>query len=59
MGQTLRGNKANGLKLKVFIVLAASFWLGGFFSLGLVEKFGSGTLLMSSILYLIFSLFSI
>jgi uncharacterized membrane protein YoaK (UPF0700 family) len=59
VGQAMRGNKANGLKLKVFIVLAFSFWMGGYFSLGLVEWLGSKTLLLSAFLYLLFGVFSV
>jgi uncharacterized membrane protein YoaK (UPF0700 family) len=59
VGQSVRGNKDNGLKLKVFIVLAMSFWIGSYISLGLVNQFGSGSLLISSIIYLLFGLFSI
>lgn len=59
LGQSVKGNKTNGLKLKVFIVLASSFWMGGYFSLGLLELLGSKTLLLSSLIYLFFALFSI
>lgn len=59
LGQSVKGNKANGLKLKVFIVLAFSFWMGGYFSLGLLELLGSKTLLLSSLIYLFFALFTI
>lgn len=59
LGQAVRGNKANGLKLKLFYVLGPSFWYGGYFSLGLTKALGSKTLLISSILYLLFGIFSI
>ena len=52
-GQCIRGNQQNLGKLKVFIKLAISFWVGGFSSYFLVEKFGSQTLLFSSVLYMI------
>ncbi len=59
LGQAMRGNKVNGLKLKVFIVLACSFWSGGFWSLGLVKLLGSKVLLLCALIYLLFGIFSI
>lgn len=59
IGQSMRGNKANGLKLKLFYVLGPCFWYGGFFSLGLTKAMGSKVLLISCLLYLIFGIFSI
>lgn len=58
LGQSIRGNKTNGLKLKVFIVLAMSFWIGGYISLGIVERLGSQSLMISSLLYLLFGVYS-
>jgi len=44
LGQVLRGNKENVFKLKVFAMLAASFWSGGFSSFFVTRKFTSGGL---------------
>ena len=59
IGQSMRGNKANKLKLKLFYVLGPCFWYGGYFSLGLTKAMGSKVLLLSCLLYLIFGIFSI
>ena len=59
IGQAVRGNKANGLKLKVFIVLAFSFWMGGYWSVGLLDLLGSKALLINVLIYLLFGIFSI
>lgn len=53
LGQVLRGNHQNLLKLKVFAMLAASFWTGGYFSYGLVKSHGKKVLLLGCILYLV------
>lgn len=53
LGQVVRGNKQNLIKLKVFFSLALSFWTGGYISYSLTRKFGTQILLFSSILYLI------
>ncbi|KAL7546187.1 hypothetical protein ACHAWF_009528 [Thalassiosira exigua] len=52
LGQVLRGNEQNLMKLKVFSSLAVAFWTGGYASYSLTEKFGSRILLFSSMLYL-------
>jgi uncharacterized membrane protein YoaK (UPF0700 family) len=56
LGQAMRGNYQNFVKLKVFFSLALSFWTGGFASYSLTKNFGKQTLLFSSILYLILGL---
>lgn len=38
MGQYLRGNKANIMKLKIFWILVCSFWLGGVISVGILQS---------------------
>lgn len=53
LGQVLRGNDANLLKLKVFCSLAASFWTGGYLSLSVTEAYGGSGLLVSSALFLL------
>jgi Protein of unknown function (DUF1275) len=53
LGQVLRGNKANLLKLKVFAGLGLSFWTGGFVAFHVAQKFGSESLLFSSGLYML------
>ena len=52
LGQVLRGNHQNLLKLKVFAVLAASFWTGGYVSYGLTKSYGKEVLLIGCITYL-------
>ena len=53
MGQCLRGNKENLFKLKVFALLALSFWGGGFSSFFVTQKFDNGSgLYASAALYL-------
>ena len=51
IGQILAGNKANVYKLKVFMGLAACFWLGGYISYQIGKEFGSTSLLFSAGLY--------
>ena len=55
LGQYLRGNKTNLLKLKTFALLAASFWAGGFFSFGLTESYGSSVLEGAAVTQLVFA----
>ena len=56
LGQVLRGNKQNLEKLRVFVLLAASFWLGGLVSFSATTKYASSTLLLSSVLFLAFAI---
>eukprot|EP00567_Pseudictyota_dubia_P016193 CAMPEP_0197438634 /NCGR_PEP_ID=MMETSP1175-20131217/5559_1 /TAXON_ID=1003142 /ORGANISM="Triceratium dubium, Strain CCMP147" /LENGTH=289 /DNA_ID=CAMNT_0042968393 /DNA_START=46 /DNA_END=915 /DNA_ORIENTATION=+ len=56
LGQVLRGNKQNLMKLKVFAALGASFWVGGAASYLATQKFESGSLLFSAALYLLIGL---
>lgn len=56
LGQVLRGNTANLLKLKSFALLAACFWAGGFLSFGLTESFGSVVLEGAALTQLMFAL---
>ena len=53
LGQVLRGNTQNLIKLKVFFSLAISFWIGGWLSYSLTKQFGTQMLLFSSFLYLL------
>jgi hypothetical protein len=53
LGQVLRGNMANLLKLKVFAGLGLSFWTGGVVAFHVAQKLGSESLLLSSGLYMI------
>lgn len=57
LGQVLRGNKTNLLKLKTFALLAACFWAGGYVSYGLTESFGNVVLEGSALVHLVFALF--
>lgn len=59
LGQVLRGNKQNLIKLKVFFALAASFWTGGYVSYGLVKSHGKQVLLSGSILYFVLGVLSL
>jgi len=56
LGQFLRGNNDNLLKLKVFSTLALCFWSGGYLSFSMVESFGSSAILVSSALYMILAI---
>jgi len=56
MGQVVRGNVVNLIKLKVFFSLALAFWTGGYLSYALTHNYGRHVLLFSSILYLILGL---
>lgn len=56
LGQVLRGNKQNLEKLRVFALLAASFWLGGVVSFSATTTYASSTLLFSSALFLAFAI---
>jgi uncharacterized membrane protein YoaK (UPF0700 family) len=55
LGQVLRGNNANMLKLKTFALLAASFWTGGYLSFGLTETYGSTVLEGAAVTQLLFA----
>ena len=57
LGQLLRGNKANAMKLKVFAGLAASFWLGGFASVKVAGKMCENALLLPAYFYLVTGLY--
>ncbi|KAL3925486.1 MAG: hypothetical protein SGILL_000378 [Bacillariaceae sp.] len=57
LGQFLRGNKTNVLKLKTFALLGASFWAGSFFSYGLTESYGNVILEGTALVHLIFAAF--
>lgn len=48
LGQVVRGNKQNLIKLQVFPLLALSFWIGGYLSFSLTSKIGSRVLLLSA-----------
>jgi hypothetical protein len=58
LGQYLRGNKDNWMKLKLFLVLASSFWLGGVIAFGVLHALDvkEHSFLVSSILYAILGL---
>jgi hypothetical protein len=51
MGQFLRGNHDNVLKLQVFPLLSLSFWLGGFASYPLARLFDARILLLAAGVY--------
>lgn len=53
LGQYVRGNKENLMKLKLFLVLASSFWLGGVIAFGVLQALHvkEHSFLVSSILY--------
>lgn len=57
LGQLLRGNKGNAMKLKVFAALAASFWIGGFASVFISNKMCENSLLLSAYFYLVTGLY--
>ena len=50
-GQYLRGNRTNLLKLKVFLLLTISFWIGGFMSYILTHSLGAQLFLWNAGLY--------
>ena len=56
LGQVLRGNTANVLKLKVFSLLGLSFWMGGYVSYSVTKACASSGLLFSSVLFLLVAL---
>jgi len=56
LGQMLRGNNANKMKMKTFVCLALSFWSGGAVSYHMASKFLGSSLLFSAGLYLLISL---
>mmetsp|Transcript_23485 Transcript_23485/g.65194 ORF Transcript_23485/g.65194 Transcript_23485/m.65194 type:complete len:305 (+) Transcript_23485:178-1092(+) len=55
IGQALGGNKANVQRLKNVAMIAASFWIGGFLSLGWTKKFGGLVLLGTAVVDLAFA----
>ena len=54
LGQVLRGNTQNLSRLKTNLMLAASFWIGGFLSFGLTRSYGSVVLFGSAMVHLAF-----
>lgn len=48
-GQCIGGNDANLFKLKVFLGLAAAFWLGGYVSYFVTEIYGASSLIFPAI----------
>jgi hypothetical protein len=57
LGQALRGNTTNMLKLKTFALLGISFWVGGYLSFGLTKNYGSAVLEGTALIHLLFALF--
>lgn len=55
-GQVLRGNKQNLMKLKIFCMLASSFWVGGLVSFSMATKFSTTSLIFSAGIYLALAL---
>mmetsp|Transcript_12151 Transcript_12151/g.14828 ORF Transcript_12151/g.14828 Transcript_12151/m.14828 type:complete len:300 (+) Transcript_12151:132-1031(+) len=53
LGQILRGNNMNLMKLKVVSVFALSFWTGGLCSFTAANELASSSLLVSAFLYLV------
>jgi hypothetical protein len=51
MGQILRGNFANAEKLRVFAMVAASFWIGGWLSVPAANHWGADALQISIAVY--------
>jgi len=56
VGQIARGNIKNVDRLKTFLRLALSFWIGGFLSFYSANEFGGANLLISAGLYLVIGL---
>jgi uncharacterized membrane protein YoaK (UPF0700 family) len=56
LGQIVRGNMENLMKLKTFLSLAIAFWTGGYASYSLAKNYGKHVLMFSSILYLVLAL---
>jgi uncharacterized membrane protein YoaK (UPF0700 family) len=52
LGQLLRGGQQNAWKLPIFAVLAASFWVGGLWSVPAAREFDRNCLLVSVVIYL-------
>ncbi|CAJ1939045.1 unnamed protein product [Cylindrotheca closterium] len=59
LGQAIRGNRNNMLKLKVFPLLALAFWSGSFIAYPMTKIFGSSTLLAAATVYGGFGLLSL
>ena len=57
LGQVLRGNKANLMKLQTFALLAASFWAGGYLAYGLTDSFGNVVLEGAALVHLVAALY--
>lgn len=51
LGQVLRGNSANLMKLKVFSLLALCFWVGGALSYFAVKDNGANALIFPTVVY--------
>jgi len=56
LGQVVRGNKANQMKLQVFVGLTLSFFTGGYLSVLAANKLAESSLLLSAVFYLIIGL---
>jgi uncharacterized membrane protein YoaK (UPF0700 family) len=56
LGQSLRGNKENMLKLKTFALLGACFWTGGYLAFGLTKNYGTSVLEGTAMIHLLFAL---
>lgn len=48
-GQAIGGNQANIFKLKVFLALAVSFWMGGYVSFFATDIYGASSLIFPAI----------
>merc|ERR1719343_1656923 len=51
IGQVLRGNKAQAVRLRNIALIAASFWTGGFLSFGWTKTFGHKVLLGAAVVH--------
>lgn len=56
LGQIVRGNFENLIKLKTFLSLCTAFWTGGYASYSLAKNYGKHVLMFSSIFYLVLAL---
>lgn len=57
VGQILRGNMQNRSRLKSILLLAMSFWVGGFVSFGLIQNYGSLVLFGSALIHLALAMY--
>jgi uncharacterized membrane protein YoaK (UPF0700 family) len=53
LGQVMRGNSKNLFRLKVYLALAISFWVGGYVSFFATKRYAGGSLMLSAALYVI------